>query len=53
LLCQLLGLHPSIYSLGHSSPLSQVFNALRAQLSDDPFLLSQLAHHPLIYKFLI
>jgi len=42
LLCQLLGLHPSIYSLGHSSPLSQVFNALRAQLSDDPFLLSQL-----------
>ena len=42
LLCQLLGQHPHIYSLGHSSPLSQVFNHLRGQLSDDPFLLSQL-----------
>lgn len=42
LLCQLLGLHPQIYSPGHSSPLSQVFNHLRTQLSDDPFLLSQL-----------
>ncbi len=42
LLCQLLGQHPQIYSPGHSSPLSQVFNTLRAQLSDDPFFLSQL-----------
>lgn len=42
LLCQLLGQHPDIYSHGHSSPLSQVFNHLRTQLSDDPFLLSQL-----------
>ncbi len=42
LLCQLLAQHPQIYSLGHSSPLSQVFNHLRGQLSDDPFLLSQL-----------
>ncbi len=42
LLCQLLGQHPQIYSPGHSSPLSQVFNHLRTQLSDDPFLLSQL-----------
>ena len=42
LLCQLLGQHPQVYSLGHSSPLRQVFNHLRGQLSDDPFLLSQL-----------
>lgn len=42
LLCQLLGQHPQIYSPGHSSPLSQVFNHLRGQLSDDPFLLAQL-----------
>jgi sulfotransferase len=42
LLCQLLSQHPQIYSLGHSSPLSQVFNHLRGQLSDDPFLLAQL-----------
>ena len=42
LLCQLLGHHPQIYSPGHSSPLSQVFNHLRTHLSDDPFLLSQL-----------
>lgn len=42
LLCQLLGQHPDIYSPGHSSPLSQVFNHLRGQLSDDPFLLAQL-----------
>ena len=42
LLCQLLGQHPSIYSTGHTSPLSQVFNNLRAYLSDEPFLLSQL-----------
>lgn len=42
LLCQLLDEHPSVYSTGHSSPLSQVFNHLRTHLSDDPFLLSQL-----------
>jgi sulfotransferase len=42
LLCQVLAHHPSIYSPGHSSPLSQSLNTLRAQLSDDPFLLSQL-----------
>ncbi len=42
LLCQLLGENSSIYSPGHSSPLSHVFNMLRAQLSDDPFFLSQL-----------
>jgi sulfotransferase len=42
LLCQLLGQHPSIYSIGHSSPLSDVFNHLRQVLSDEPFLLAQL-----------
>ncbi len=42
LLCQLLGQHPSVYSPGHSSPLGQVFNTLRAHLSDEPFFLSQL-----------
>ncbi len=40
LMCQLLGHHPQIYSLGHSSPLNQVLNELRHKLSDSPFLLS-------------
>jgi sulfotransferase len=42
LLCQLLGLHPEIYSTGHSSPLLQTLNQLRHQLSDNEFLLAQL-----------
>lgn len=42
LLCQLLGIHPQIYSTGHSSPLSQTLNQLRHNLSDNDFLLSQL-----------
>jgi sulfotransferase len=42
LLCQLLGIHPKVYSVGHSSPLQQVFENLRHQVSDNPFLLSQL-----------
>ncbi len=42
LLCQLLGLHPHIYSIGHSSPLCNVINTLREKISDDPFLLAQL-----------
>lgn len=42
LLCQLLGLHPSLYSSGHSSPLCATVMKLRPSLSDDPFLLSQL-----------
>ncbi len=54
LLCQLLAHHPQIYSPGHSSPLSQVFNTLRAQLSDDPFFLSQLdGEFDLVYTRLI
>jgi len=40
LLCQLLGIHPDLYSLGHSSPLCQTLNQLRHQLSDNEFLLS-------------
>lgn len=42
LLCQLLGMHPDIYSTGHSSPLCQTLNQLRHNLSDNDFLLSQL-----------
>lgn len=42
LLCQLLGMHPEIYSTGHSSPLCQTLNQLRHNLSDNEFLLSQL-----------
>ena len=42
LMCQLLGEHPDIYSTGHSSPLANTIKGLRARLSDDPFLLSQL-----------
>lgn len=41
-MCQLLGHHPDIYSIGHSSPLSQALNNLRHQLSDNQFFLSQL-----------
>lgn len=44
LLCQLLAQHPAIYSTAHSSPLCHAVNNLRRQLSDDPFLLSQLDH---------
>ncbi|MDD2767889.1 MAG: sulfotransferase [Methylococcus sp.] len=42
LLCQLLGLHPEIYSTGHSSPLCQILMQLRQQWSDNEFLLAQL-----------
>lgn len=42
LLCQLLGHHSDIYSLGHSSPLCQTLTGLRQQLSDSDFLRSQL-----------
>ncbi len=42
LMCQLLGMHPDIYSEGHSSPLLHCLTELRYQVSDDPFLLSQL-----------
>jgi len=42
LLCQLLGMHSDIYSIGHSSPLCQTLGQLRHNLSDNNFLLSQL-----------
>jgi len=42
LMCQLLGHHPKIYSTGHSSPLSQVLDNIRHNLSDNQFLLAQL-----------
>ncbi len=42
LLCQLLDMHPDIHSEGHSSPLLHCLTELRYQISDDPFLLSQL-----------
>ena len=46
LLCQLLGLHSQIYSPGYSSPLCAALVSLRAQLSDNPFLLAQLDNDP-------
>lgn len=42
LLCQLLGIHPQIYSINHSSPLANLLEQLRHGLSDSPFLLAQL-----------
>jgi sulfotransferase len=42
LLCQLLGIHPHVYSIGHSSPLANLIEQLRHGLSDSPFLLAQL-----------
>lgn len=42
LLCQLLGIHPDMYSIGHSSPLANLLEQLRHGLSDSPFLLAQL-----------
>ncbi|MFZ1829626.1 MAG: sulfotransferase [Candidatus Competibacteraceae bacterium] len=42
LLCQLLGLHPDIYSTGNSSPLCPILVQLRHQWSDNDFLLAQL-----------
>ena len=41
LLSQLLGHHPQIYSIIHSSPLSQTLDQLRRTLSDNEFLLAQ------------
>lgn len=42
LLCQLLDLHPDIESAGLSSPLCGIFLKLRAQWSDNEFLLASL-----------
>ena len=42
LLCQLLGMHPAIYSIGHSSPLAALLDQCRTHLSDNHFLLAQL-----------
>jgi sulfotransferase len=42
LLCQLLGLHPDIYSPGHSSPLNEAIRKLRHSISDSTFLAAQL-----------
>jgi sulfotransferase len=54
LLCQLLSIHPDIYSLGRSSPLCQLLTQLRHQLSDNDFLLSQLdADFELVYQRLL
>jgi sulfotransferase len=56
-MCQLLGHHPHIYSIVHSSPLSQLIDNLRQSLSDNPFLLAQtdtdfdLTYNRLIYAF--
>ena len=54
LLCQLLGIHPEIYSIGHSSPLANLLEQLRHGLSDSPFLLAQLdVDFDLAYKRLL
>ncbi|MFC3194159.1 sulfotransferase family protein [Marinicella sediminis] len=51
LMCQLLGEHPDIYSTGHSSPLANTIKGMRARMSDDPFLLSQLdVDYDLVYQ---
>jgi sulfotransferase len=42
LLCQLLGMHPAIYSIGHSSPLASLLDQCRTHLSDNHFFLGQL-----------
>ncbi|MEM1114614.1 MAG: sulfotransferase [Pseudomonadota bacterium] len=42
LMCQLLGQHPDIYGLGHSSPLFDAINQFRRSMSENSFLLSQL-----------
>jgi sulfotransferase len=42
LLCQLLGIHPHVYSINHSSPLANLLEQMRHGLSDSPFLLAQL-----------
>ena len=42
LLCQLLGHHPDIYSIGHSSPLSPLLERMRDFLPESSFMLSQL-----------
>ncbi len=42
LLCQLLGHHPDIYSIGHSSPLAPLLEKIRDFTTENPFLLSQL-----------
>ena len=46
LLCQLLGIHPEIFSSGASSPLCPTLNQLRHNLSDNDFLLAQLDNAP-------
>jgi sulfotransferase len=54
LLCQLLDIHPDIYSRGHSSPLANLLEQLRHNLSDSPFLLAQLdVDFDLVYDRLI
>ena len=42
LMCQLLGHHPDVYSIVHSSPLCQILEQIRQTVSDNPFFLSQL-----------
>ena len=42
LLCQLLGQHPDVYSVGHSSPLVSVLENVRSTFSSNDFSLAQL-----------
>jgi sulfotransferase len=42
LMCQLLGVHPHVYSDGHSSPLSSYLEKIRSHANSEPFLKSQM-----------
>jgi len=42
LICQLLGMHEDVYSIGHSSPLASILEHFRTNISGNPFLLGQL-----------
>ena len=54
LLCQLLGHHPDIYSIGHSSPLAPLLEKIRDFTTESPFLLSQLdVNFELVYQRLL
>ena len=42
LMCQLLGMHPEVYSTGHSSPLAAALKRIRSGFSEDHFMMAQL-----------
>ena len=46
LVCQLLGMHPKIYSSGHSSPLADSVEIIRNRVGENTFFLSQMDIDP-------